>query len=284
MNTKENFTKIPYELIRGCTKLEKDKLAILTILLMTRTTKNMCIFSKKNLIDNLNISAKNKGKLKRLDQIMNEFYEEDILVYYNTFFPDEKYEVMYEDIGKTDIVYAKVFESDMNVFTKAYDEDIMKIIDYCKDSKNDVYGILSFYVYIMSCINNNPESEYYKLAFPSHELIMLELGMSKNTVIKYKQVLKELDILDYNYIGYDSKGMSNTYYCRKKDKKMLENRMLNLQVFFHKQKLSEEDKSNLNKRRSLKQKINKLINKEDKTEIEKIQLKEYKKEYESLKK
>jgi hypothetical protein len=48
--------------------------------------------------------------------------------------------------------------------------------------------------------------------------------------------------------------------------------------------MTSNDKNIINIKRSLKQKINKLNKKENKTEEEKLQLKEIEKEYENLKK
>jgi peptidoglycan hydrolase CwlO-like protein len=148
--------------------------------------------------------------------------------------------------------------------------------------------MIHLYLYILSFIKENDKDEDYKLAYPSINNISEALGLSEYTILKYIKVLKEQNILYYDSIGYKIVNgeykMTNTYYCRMDDKDILDKFIETKRQDKGVTPMSKKDKNITNSKRSLKQKINKLYKKQDKSQEETDKLKELEKEYEQLQK
>jgi DNA-binding transcriptional MocR family regulator len=185
-----------------------------------------------------------------------------------------------------DIVFAELYDSLEDNFTMIYDNEIDFILDYCKSNKINKYLIIHLYLYILSCINNNKQDEDYKLAYPKIETMANELEISENTVLKYIDILKANKLIYYNNVGYKIVNgeyrMTNTYYCRNEDIELLNNRLDKIKQTKNITIMNKSDKVKTNNKRSVKQKINKLINKLNKTEEEIERLKLLQEEYEQL--
>jgi len=104
--------------------------------------------------------------------------------------------------------------------------------------------------------------------------------------LKYIDVLRENKLLYYNNVGYKIVNgeyrMTNTYYCRYEDKELLENRLNTIKQTKNIITMNKSDKIKTNNKRSLKQRINKLNNKLNKTDEEIETLKLLQEEYEQL--
>lgn len=285
----DKFTKIPNEYILGENMMESNKLFLLMILLQGKTSKDVCFLSIKYLCKRLNTNTGNTNRTKYIIDTLKYFKEQKILCYSDTI--DCENDIDIEEAtqkDKTEIFFAELYHDISGDFTIITDMEVKLILNLCKEQKIDKYNMIHLFLYILSCIKNNEQDEDYKLCYPSVFTISSALGLSEITVLKYIKVLKESNILYYDSIGYKIVNgeyrMTNTYYCRAEDKDKLDYFIEHKRQDKGIKPMTSNDKNIINIKRSLKQKINKLNKKENKTEEEKLQLKEIEKEYENLKK
>lgn len=284
----EKFIMIPNDFINGDKKLESNKLLLLTILLQGRSGSDTCLFSVRYLCQRLNTTTGNTNRTKYIIDTLKYFQEKEILFFSDSI--DCYNEINIEEItkqNKTDIFFAELVNDMENNFTILHYKELKIISDYCNDNKIDRYLITHLYLYIMRLIENNEQSEIYKLAYPSIEGISTFLDISENTVLKYIKALKGgMGLLYYDNVGYKIVNgkykATKTYYCRMIDKEILDNRI----AIENKDKsvipLNKQEKSKINNKRSLKQKINILVKKTDKTEQEIEILKSLEEQYRKL--
>lgn len=284
----DKFTKIPNEFIWGKQKVESDKLFLLTILFQGRTLKDISYFNVKYLCKRLNATTSNVNRTKYIINTMKYFQDNKIFAFSDK--PDATNDIDIEkelNKDKTGIYFAELYYPMDGKFTIIKDNEIELIIDLCENNKLDKYKMLHMYLYIISCINNNVQDEEYKLARPSLSKISEIADISECTILKYIEVLKKENILYCDCVGYKIVSgkykMTNTYYCRMEDKELLDNLIQKKKQEVGVNVLTSKDKNKTNMKRSLKQKINKLYNKENKTDKDIELLKELTEEYEQLK-
>lgn len=284
----EKFIMIPNDFINGDKRLESNKLLLLTILLQGRSGSDTCLFSVRYLCQRLNTTTGNTNRTKYIIDTLKYFQEKEILFFSDSI--DCYNEINIEETtkqNKTDILFAELVNDMDNNFTMLYYKELKIILDYCNDNKIDRYLITHLYLYIMRLIENNEQSEIYKLAYPSIEGISTFLDISENTVLKYIKALKGgMGLLYYDNVGYKIVNgkykATKTYYCRMVDKEILDNRI----AIENKDKsvipLNKQEKSKINNKRSLKQKINILSKKTNKTEQEIETLQSLEEQYKKL--
>jgi len=284
---KNTFTSISNDYIKGNSKLDSKKLFLFLILMQNRTSKDTCMFNVRYLCDRLDATTRNTNRTKYITDTLKYFQEQQILFFSNKYNCIDEINIEEFVIGnKMDIVFAELYDSLEDNFTMIYDNEIDFILDYCKSNKINKYLIIHLYLYILSCINNNKQDEDYKLAYPKIETMANELEISENTVLKYIDILKANKLIYYNNVGYKIVNgeyrMTNTYYCRNEDIELLNNRLDKIKQTKNITIMNKSDKVKTNNKRSVKQKINKLINKLNKTEEEIERLKLLQEEYEQL--
>lgn len=286
---KENFTRIPNDIIKLENELNTKELLIFTIILINRTSKGISAFSLQSLYDILNISSSNTRTKTEIKNILNLFQCENLLYYYSDIFLTQRI----EDINKYDknkIIYANSITLNYDNFTIIKDTDIKNIIEYSKTNKLDTNILLKICLYILSCINENEMDEDYKLAYPKLITIADMVDVTEKTVLKHINALKELKILNFDYAGYKETREGkikngNMFYCRYENEKILLDRLIKerKEKGFIKQNKLQKDKTNL--KRKITQEINyitkKIIN-NIADDIEKENLKLLKEEYNKL--
>lgn len=282
------FTRIPNRYIKYLKDinyeiLSSNDLLILILLMQNINSKGISIFNLKWLCDKLGTTIKNRKRIKSLENTLNELDFE--------YYCDNSLEIKLNpsEIMKNDknsLIFAKSNIDIDDNFTKLEDWEVYRILEYCNKNTIDKALIVHLYTYIVSCINNNESDEEYGLAYPKIETMELELEISKNTILKYIDVLDELKIITSNYVGYRITNgkikMTNTYYCRYRDKELLDNYINKLKKNKDNNSIDNEKKNKINLKRSLKQKINKLNEKENKTKEENNKLQKLLAEYETL--
>jgi hypothetical protein len=172
-------------------------------------------------------------------------------------------------------------------FTMLYDKEFNKIINYCNNNKIDKYLILKLFLYIVRKINNNEKDEDYKLCYPSILKIAEILNISETTVLKYIKILRdELELLYYDNVGYKIVNgkykETSMFYSKMEDKDYVIRRIKKEQENKSINTLDKPTKNKLNQKRSLKQKINILIKKNNKTDEENNKLIELQIQYNEL--
>ncbi len=284
----DKYTKIPNEFIWGNNKLESDKLFLLTILFQGRTMKDISYFNVKYLCKRLSTTTSNINRTKYIINTMKYFQDNKIFAFSDK--PDTSNDIDIEqelNKDKTGIYFAELYYSMDGKYTIIKDQEIELILNICENNKLDKYKMFHMYLYILSCINNNETDEEYKLARPSLNTISNVVDISETTILKYIEVLNSENILYYDCVGYKIVNgkykMTNTYYCRIENKELLDKLIQKKKQEVDINVLTSKDKNKTNKKRSLKQKINKLYKKENKTDKDIELLKQLTEEYEQIK-
>lgn len=284
----DKFTKIPNEYINGENKLESDKLFLLSIILQGRTPNDICFLGVRYLCQRLNTTTGNTNRTKYIIDTLKYSQENEIL-----FFSDEndcKNGINIDQTikqNKMDTYFAELHHDMDNNFTMLYHKELNIILEYCNNNKIDKYIMVHLYLYIIRLIENNEQQENYKLSFPKIETIAEVIDISENTVLKYIKHLKDdMKLLYYDSVGYKIVNgkykATNMYYCRIQDKELLDYKIKYEQKNKGIIPLDKQSKNKINNKRSLKQKINILGKKIDKTEDEINKLKELEEEYKQL--
>ena len=289
----DNFIKIDNKYIRDNDYiLDKKELAILILINTNITVKNDCIFTIGYLMDMLDYSNNNKKIFSEIKEILNLLSNDEIIQLYT----DRRTKSILFDEGilnlsKNEFIYCDATKlNNLNDnFTLLYDDELYELLKLADTYNIDKFQLIQLFVLILSYINNNDDmsNEHdHLLAYPSYQLIEDRIGLSPHTIEKYINILKDDELLYFDYAGYTVSAngdIRNTkmYYCRYRDKEKVINRIKeereNGIITYN--KLS-RNKGNL--KRSLKQIINKLTSKKEeltKEDILKLDLlnKEYKK-------
>lgn len=284
---KDYFTKIPNDFIKGDLDLNAKELTIATILLQTRNGKDICMFTLKWLYKKLNIGDKNTYSQKEIKSILKMFSDEEIFFYHEDIDSDEEISLDINTVGKSDLIFAELYHDVTDNFTIVKDKDIKDIIKYSNENKIDTFSLLTTYTYICGCINNNEQCEDYLLCFPSLINISENVNITEKTVLKYIDILKELNIFVFDYAGYkvlyDGKIKNGKmFYARVENEQILLNRLQKEREEHGYISISKRFKDKSNLKRSIKQKINDLEKKETINTIENEQYILLKEEYNKL--
>lgn len=282
------FTRIPNQYIKYIKDkdyevLSSNDLLIFILIMQNINSKGVTIFNIKWLCDKLGTTIKNRKRIKSLEKTLNKL---DFEYFYDNSFKIKTNSTRMIENDKNTLIFAKSnIEIDDN-FTKIEDWEVDKILEYCNKNTIDKALIVHLYTYIVSWINNNESDEEYGLAYPRIETIEQELEISRNTILKYIDILDELKIITNNYVGYKITNgklkMTNTYYCRYRDKQLLDNYINKLKQNKSNNPIDNDKKNKINLKRSLKQKINILNKNENKTEEENKKLEKLLIEYKTL--
>ena len=289
----DNFIKIDNKYIRDNDYiLDKKELVLLILINTNLTVKNDCIFTIGYLMDMLDYSNNNKKIFSEIKEILNLLSNDEIIQLYT----DRRTKSILFDEGilnlsKNEFIYCDATKlNNLNDnFTLLYDDELYELLKLADTYNIDKFQLIQLFVLILSYINNNDDmsNEHdHLLAYPSYQLIEDRIGLSPHTIEKYINILKDDELLYFDYAGYTVSAngdIRNTkmYYCRYRDKEKVINRIKeereNGIITYN--KLS-RNKGNL--KRSLKQIINKLTSKKEeltKEDILKLDLlnKEYKK-------
>jgi len=268
--------------------LTSEQLTILVLITMNLSCKGAYIFSITWLLDILNYSRSNDRKIKDIKEILQQFINDNIMIFYTNILTDDNILTDILNIDKNDLLYCYI--EDATNFTLIYDREIIELTDIANKHKLNTYSLIHLIIYIYSFIDNNEQDEDYKLCYPSYSKINEDIELSESTITKYLDILQQYKIIACDYAGFKetTKGQiknSKMFYCRYQDKELLITRINNYRAkegFIKQNKLS-KNKSNL--KRSLKQIINNLKEKENKnliTTIEKERLKLLQEEYKNI--
>lgn len=281
-----NFTTIDNNYIKGNNILSANELTILTIISMHKTVKNQYIFTLKHILNLLGTTNNPSRKLKEVRQILLSFEQNNILEYYNATIETDKTKLDINTVDKNDLIFATDNVLLAEGFTQIYDDEVLKILKLQDANTNE---ILTLYLYILSYINYNQQSEDYKLCFVSYDNIVDNIGLTKPTISKYIQILTDNNLLRCDYAGFKTtNGFKNEimYYSRYEDEQLLIARLNNIRKDKTIVPLNNKNKNILNLKRSIKQKINRLKKKEQNntiTNTEREKLKQLEEEHKTLK-
>lgn len=285
-----NFTTINNDYIKGDNALTCDELSTLLLISMNKTVKNQYIFTIKHLL-NLTYNDKNLNrKVDTIKNILKQLNYDKILYYYKSTRENSNNILDIDTIDRNDLIFATDNILLDGNFTMIYDDDIYSILKDSNKYNIDINILLSIYVYICSYLNNNKQDENYKLCYVAHETICNDLNIAENTLLKYIEVLNDINIIRSDYAGYKetAKGKIKNevmYYCRCEDENILIKRLADIRKDKGILKLNNRSKKKSNTKRSIKQIINNLERKNKNNtinDIESVKLELLKKEYNNM--
>jgi hypothetical protein len=211
------FTIIPNIFVKNINGeeciLNEKQLAISLIIYMTRNSKDTCIFNINMICDILGITYNTRIK-KIIIETLQLLDDEEEIYFRNSIFLNDKFHI--EDLNKIKanyMIYGEIINHMDSDFCMVCDSDIQKLIEYSNNNEIDLFLLLKQYTYICSCINKDDKCEDYMLAYPKLETISNECNIkSKNTIVKYNEIFKELHIFNLDYAGYKiDKNGKETY-------------------------------------------------------------------------
>lgn len=203
----KHFTLIPNVFIKDIEAseciLNSKQLCIALAIYMNRTTKDVCGFTINTIVETLGLSYNSRMKKIIIDTL--QLLEEENQMYFrNKIYCDDKYHI--EDLSKikvNDSIYGELINHIEDNFCMFCDSDIQKLVEYSNINEIDIYSIIKQYLYICSCINKNDKDEDHLCAFPKIDSISAVCNIkSRNTIIKYNEIFKELKIFSFDYAGY----------------------------------------------------------------------------------
>lgn len=201
------FTLIPNIFIKevdgeDCILNEKQ-LIIACMIYMTRTSKDTCMFNINSICDNLGITYNTRIK-KLIIDTLQLLKDEEQMHFKNKIYLNDDYTI--KDLNKlkaNNMIYGQLINHMDGDFCMFCDLDIDKLVKYSMSNEVDLYSLIKQYLYICSCINKDNKCEDYLCGYPKLDNIVSVCKIkSKNTIVKYNSIFKELKIFSFDYAGY----------------------------------------------------------------------------------
>jgi hypothetical protein len=286
------FTLIPNIFVKSVDGedclLNEKQLTIAVAIYMTRTSKDVFIFSINSICDNLGIVYNSRIK-KIIIDTLQFLKDEEQMHFKNKIYLNDIYEI--KELNKlkaNDIIYGQLIEHMEGDFCMFCDLDIDKLMQYSLRNDVDLYSIIKQYIYICSCINKDDKSEDYLCGYPKLDSISSVCNIkSKNTIVKYNNIFKELEIFSFDYAGYkidkngnESYRNGSMFYTPYGNEEILLERLRKDREKHGYYKISNKYKELINLQISISKKITNINKLENKTiiDLEKLKLLEQEKE------
>jgi len=201
------FTLIPNIFIKevdgeDCILNEKQ-LTIACMVYMTRTSKDVCIFNINSVCDNLGIKYNTRMK-KLIIDTLQLLKDENQMHFKNKIYLTDDYVIEeLSELKANNMIYGELINHMNGDFCMFCDLDINKLVKYSVFNDVDLYSLIKQYLYICSCINKEKKSEDYLCGYPKLDSISSVCNIkSRNTIVKYNNIFKELKIFSLDYAGY----------------------------------------------------------------------------------
>lgn len=278
---KNYFIKVPNEFLgRGKEdNLKMSSMAVTLYMLFYKdlNIRGLCKLNVKELMDLTGIKSTGTRQINQIKDSLEELHRLGIFKYNK--------DIKSVPIGQN--IYAELLIRIDEDFTILYDDELYCILNYCKDKKIRKYDLIRVYTYLLSYIyeNDRADSKYSYFTYDKviRDLHKSSLEISENTIISYKEIYNELELIYVNTNGY--KIIEGNYrnepscHCRYEYKDILEN-IINQNTKDNRIKiLNDNNKEKGNKKRSIKSQINNLMKKRNKTNEDNIRLKELEEKY-----
>ncbi|MBN3437824.1 hypothetical protein CJF20_04710 [Clostridium botulinum] len=237
--------------------LSNEALLIYILIIQTMTLRNYCTFSIYHLLDCMCINHKQTVTIEKIKNCLLELNQMNVFTYYE----DVYFNKQIKDISKIkrgDKYFVEVnYVFDDNFFI-VYDDEIKKLLDYCKGKKNiDKFKLAGYFCYLVMRMNKEN-----KICYPSFDKIEYDVGIGIKAIMSYNNILKQLQLIDYINGGYrivrGKVKQDVNYYCRYEDRDCLKEYAKRFKEDNNLKGQTTLEKKKSNKKRSLKQKINYL--------------------------
>ena len=195
--------------------------------------------------------------IEKIRNCLLELKEMNIFRYYQDFYLEKEITDI-SKLKKGEIYYAQLNYVFDNSFFVVYDNEIRKILDYCKGKRNiDKFKLAGYFCYLIMRMNKEN-----KICYPSFDKIEFDVGIGIRAIMSYNAILKEIKLIDYINGGYrvvrGKVKQDVNYYCRYEDRECLEEYSKRFKEDNSLKSQTNSEKKKSNKKRSLKQKINHL--------------------------
>lgn len=226
-NNEKNITMIPIKYIKGGSKLESDKLLILSILLQGITPKNTTIFNIRYLCKRLDTDTGNTNRTSFLLDTLEYFENSNIL-----FFSDEctcKNKISIKEFtsnNKMDVSFGEFYDVvNKDECISFSDVDMENIFQYCKVNKLSKYLMFHLYLFLLHLLSENINDKYISISINE---IKSQLNINKETALKYMEGFDDMDIFYSKSTGISSRnGYRNViiYCCKPVCREYLDNKI-----------------------------------------------------------
>lgn len=249
--------------------LSNESLFIYILISQTITIRNHYSFSINQLLDILYVNRTQTKMIEKIRNCLLELKEMNIFKYYQDFYLEKEITDI-SKLKKGEIYYAQLNYVFDNSFFTVYDDEIRKILEYCKGKKNiDKFKLTGYFCYLIMRMNKEN-----KICYPSFDKIEYDVGIGIKAIMSYNTILKEIKLIDYVNGGYrivrGKVRQDVNYYCRYEDKNCLKEYSKRFKEDNSLKSQTNLEKKKSNKKRSLKQKINYLRKVEDSDGVRKV--------------
>lgn len=194
-------------------KYGSDSMVIYTLLLRNLTYRNNIIFSLNELGDKLNIKQNNTRMVNKLKGILLKMNNQIIEVYQDSNFLNKVNSIEYNKIYHSKILIDIPKEQYFQIF----DEDIDKLLEGVKNKNINKFEIVTYLIFLLSCMGSKEGEENYKVCYPSIEYSSKICSINEKSIIRYNGILEELKIIAIDNAGMNRdvdngfKNVNNTY-------------------------------------------------------------------------
>lgn len=278
MNNTKLFTQVPNEYIKGDIDEIMNDYELLTYIFIKRNyiTNDTYVFNMLELARLLGKTDKKKYKddMAHFKKSLIKFQKDGIF----QFFSDKRLseQINIEQSDNNYLVYATELKNIEGEFTKAYEDEIDCIVKNIGDTKISIYGVVHYFLYLVSFIYENQTSQQF--AYCTQNKTLENIGLCKESKSKYEMYLEQINLMKFEVLGSVRKDgeykTSKTYYCRYDEKSVRDLRYAVEMLLKEKELivLDEDKKKRINEKRKNTQDINYLQSKDNKTEEELIKL------------
>lgn len=281
MDNKEDrgdFTTIPNNYIKGFVGEIFDDYELLTYIFIKRNyvgtynENKIYVFNMLELTRLLGKTDKKKYKedMKHFKDSLIKFQQKGIFDFYS----DKKLsnQINIKDADNNYMIYTFENENTVDNFTKAYFDEIDHIVRSIGDTRISVYGIVHYFLYLVSFIYENQTSTGF--GYCTLKKVEEEIGLCKESKSKYQEHLEQIKLMNFEVLGsYRKDGeyrTAKTYFCRYEGESVRDLRYEVERLLREKELiiLDEDKKKRINEKRKNTQNINYLQSKDNKTEEE----------------
>lgn len=258
--TQEKFIKIDNIWIRDIQKLGHITFAVYVILLERMTHDGSTLVTLKHILDMLGVNRKTTQTVNKVKEALVMLQEREYIRFVSSFIGNESIEIT-QDIQVNDLLYCYIRIPEKK-FTLMKVKELNKILSILDSEKKR--ALIAYFFCVLSHINNET-----KACFPSFEMLKKESRIGNDrTCILYNQELVSLGLIIYQNVGVKAgrngklrQGMN--VYARPEHLKQLEEEVKRIRERDKYYFVTEQVKELVNQQRSVKQKINKLLQKRE---------------------